>query len=461
MAKIGSEEYKYQNPDMPAWLGGGGGDPKYKSGSSSSGGGSTSTSNTSSSSGGDIYGPKGSEQFKTGTKSSQQTVYWDPVKGQYTYEKPSTPPAGATLTPPPPHPSAPSTGAVAQTVTQPQVAVQTATQPQVATRSTPEYDPEQLLSMWRQQLDEALFPYQQQLQQLLARQPSYTPPSEQEMLQLAQQYAGLQVDPRLQAIQRQLEQYQQQAEAERARIEAAYATVPERTQQLLDEARRYALESAIARGAGRSGVVNWETEKRTTPIMTQAQQAEAERASRLSDVESALRTAQQQAAEQQLALEEQRGNLQQQYLQALRDQAYARAVGDWQREFDAAQRLATLAAQAYQWGETAALSWAPYFLLTEAERQQLPLTWTETAGEVPSTAPAAMVVPSLPGESGGDYLVAVRDYLQGRATVDWDPATGEVIVNGYRFRPEEIGGRVVGGTALVPKSFLDRILRGV
>lgn len=106
-------------------------------------------------------------------------------------------------------------------------------------------------------------------------------PSSSDMNSQAKTYADLQISPVLSAIQSKLDNAQSSYDSAKKAVESAYATVPERTQARLSEARNYALENAIARGMGRSGVVDWSTAKMSAPIVTEEAQAMAEKASKL------------------------------------------------------------------------------------------------------------------------------------------------------------------------------------
>ncbi|MGB9802162.1 MAG: hypothetical protein ACPLSX_04265, partial [Arcobacter sp.] len=233
--------------------------------------------------------------------------------------------------------------------------------------------PQDVLSQLSQPLQQYSFQGEQLLRDLLARMPVYQQPSQEELLQQAKTWANLQVDPTIQAISQSLAQTKQALETQQAKTEAAYAGLDQSTQRFMQEAARQALESAIARGGGRSGQVEWYTSKLQQPIAEQYAQAQAQKAAELADIANRMTLAEQQAAEQQKALEQRRGELEAERLSELQNLAHATAVGDWQRAFEAAQNLAAMATQAQQWGLNYAAGLLPYFTLTESERQNLPL----------------------------------------------------------------------------------------
>ncbi|MQL53384.1 hypothetical protein GFC01_14175 [Desulfofundulus thermobenzoicus] len=200
------------------------------------------------------------------------------------------------------------------------------------------------------------FPYEQLLRDLLSQaQTSYTAPTESELQQQAHQYAILQTDPVLSAIKSRLEQAQKDYESQKAAIEAAYSTVPQTTQRLLEEARQSALEQAIARGMGRSGAVEWLTTKLSAPIMEQATQSEQEKAAKLAAAANTLAQIQQEAERQQQETMQRQGELESYMLQQLRDQIAQRMV---QQQGDIWSRAAGLASMA----QAANLSQQQYLL---------------------------------------------------------------------------------------------------
>ena len=166
-------------------------------------------------------------------------------------------------------------------------------------------------------------------------------------------------------------------------INAAYAGIPAQTDRMLADARNYALESAIARGGGRSGVVNWETEKRTTPIMQQAQQYEAEKAAKLAGVTDWLANAITQGEQRQLDLEGRRGDLTQQYIQDLMMYGEDRARANWQAVMNAALALNAADQNAYQFDTSALLNLIPYILPSISESANWDNSMLSNFGEVP------------------------------------------------------------------------------
>lgn len=192
------------------------------------------------------------------------------------------------------------------------------------------------------------FPYEQMLRDLMAQPSAYNMPSEDELLRQAGQYADLEINPYLSALDTRWGQEEAGAQTARGDIEAAYAGLGERTKQMLDEARRAALESAISRGAGRSGVVDWRTAQVEKPIYAQQQQQEAEKAARLASIANMLAASQSDIGRQRGAYEQRRGMLQSNQLAALRQQAQQQALAEQARKWSQGMGLAGMGLGANQ-----------------------------------------------------------------------------------------------------------------
>jgi hypothetical protein len=138
---------------------------------------------------------------------------------------------------------------------------------------------------------------------------NYTPLSDAEMMEQAKTYADLQLSPLLAALQSNYDMSKAAQEAAKLQIEAAYSGVGDTISQRLDEAERRAKQDAIARGMGRSGVVNWERAKLTEPILRQEAQAMQEKAAKMSGVDLQLAALADEYARQQNELQERLGLL--------------------------------------------------------------------------------------------------------------------------------------------------------
>jgi hypothetical protein len=153
------------------------------------------------------------------------------------------------------------------------------------------------------------FPYEELLRDLFGQTPTYKPPTQDEMLELSKQWANLQISPLLAAIQNSVTDSQAAYDTGIGQVNAAYAGVPAQINQYLAEADRLAQEDAIRRNMGRSGVVNWERDKRQAPILAQAAQTEQEKAAKIAELANKLAAAKAKAANLTTEAETRRGNL--------------------------------------------------------------------------------------------------------------------------------------------------------
>jgi hypothetical protein len=130
----------------------------------------------------------------------------------------------------------------------------------------------------------------------------------------AQRLAGLQVNPQRGQLQRSLEEAIANAEAQKRSIQAAYEGVPTELELAAEEARRKALESAIARGVGRSGVVDYQAAKIGAEQQRQLAQVEAEKAAKLAALADQLGLTKKQVQDQLQQLAAREGELAATYL---------------------------------------------------------------------------------------------------------------------------------------------------
>jgi hypothetical protein len=298
------------------------------------------------------------------------------------------------------------------------------------------------------------FNYEKLLNDLLASMPTYTQPSESDLLTQAQQWAQLQIQPQQEAVQRALEQAQQAYTARKADIEAAYGGLDQQTQTLLQELGRQAQESAIARGGGQSGAVEWLKKQYQTPVLDQYATARAQEAASLSNLAGEEQLTEQQYAQQQQQLAQQLGTMQAERLAELRDLAHATAVGDWSKAFEAAQNIADLAMRYQLTQQELAAGQTPYYTTSEEYRQGQPAAWTETVGQTPAVTPTM----NAPAPS----LYTLRDYAASQgASIGYDPSTRSVIINGRSYTPSDLsnmGGQLVDGRWKLPESAIRTLI---
>ena len=311
-----------------------------------------------------------------------------------------------------------------------------------------QYSPQDFADAMQEALQQYSFPYEQALRDLISLAPRYEMPSEKELERQAREWAELQINPQLAELTRALEQAQQALGTREQQVEASYAGMEEAVNRVMAEQAQRALESAIARGGGQSGAVEWLTSKLQQPIAEQFTSAQAQKAAELADIASRLSMLQEQAGTQKTQLQERLGQLEANRLAELRNLAQAQATGNWQQVLQSTQNLAQMATQAQQF-------MLPYFRMTESERQYQPINWAEMMGEIPE-APSA--------GTGGGGVVPLRAFVgeQG-GSIDYDPATGSVIINGRRYGSdvlESLGGSLQNGAWYLPESAVRFLMGG-
>jgi hypothetical protein len=285
--------------------------------------------------------------------------------------------------------------------------------------------------------------YADELRNLYSQMPKYTPKSTDEIIAEATKLADLQINPLIEAINRRIREAETTASGQRKGIEAAYANVGTEAQRLLSEAEKRALESAIARGGGRSGAVEYTTRKLSEPIMSQVAQSEAEKAAKLSSIEEALGTYKTNAMDELTSLQERRGALIDTYRETLRRQEEALAQGNFAQASQLAGQLAEIERQTQDVSRQMMLDLLPYFSTTAAEQAKINLDWTDLMGEVPGDVAGRSTSPIT---SAFDSMINLRDisgldvdYKQtGPQTVGGKTYHGNVIINGKEYTPQQL-----------------------
>ena len=213
------------------------------------------------------------------------------------------------------------------------------------------------------------------------------------------------------------------AQAQEGRIGAAYTGRTEelRYQKELDQQR--ALESAIARGAGRSGVVDWSNAQITQAYAPQLGRLGEMQAAELTTIANQLGLTQRQAYDLMSQLEGQRGQLTATELARQEELGYQRDT-DWSQD---------------QWKRH--LEMLPYTDLTQAERLW---GWVQASGLLPETV-------GYPGPGGWPETGAPgttqqpQSYTEGNIT--YKNVGGQIYKNGvlvplenYKYIPVQVGG---------------------
>ena len=213
------------------------------------------------------------------------------------------------------------------------------------------------------------FPYEQLFRDMLASFPQAQFQTDDEMLGTANNYADMQVSSQLLALQQALDQAGVDAKSQKELIEGAYAGVADQLAQTTETQKAQALESAISRGGGRSGVVDWSNAKINEAQTSQLAQTEAQKAAQLANVANQLMSQKKQYTGQINQLEGQRGSLAQQFLHNLQNQNYANNTNAWNNKMGFTSDLSGKALNSNQFN------------------QGLTLDWTNTIGKVPDSAP--------------------------------------------------------------------------
>lgn len=278
--------------------------------------------------------------------------------------------------------------------------------------------------------------------------PEITRLSREEMMTQAQNLANLQIDPLISALTRGKDDYLLGYDQSVRNIEAAYAGVPAETDRLLTQAREAGTESAIARGGGRSGAVEYGVAKLQEPVMLKATQLAGEKAAKLANLEEGKDLFEKQFGGQVAELEGRRGQVTTAIFDQLSREDQQIALG-----------LAGISQSNRTADTQALLGLLPYFANTRYQDDQLTQSWTGIMGQTPDY-PAGQTV----SMGSLDSIVGLRDYAEGAGVgVGWDSATGNVTIGSQSFTPTQLrsmGGRLINDRWQIPQSAIDGLLYG-
>ena len=318
----------------------------------------------------------------------------------------------------------------------------------------PQYAPnnmQEILAQMGGTLSQYQMPYEQAYRDVISQAPIYNAPSEQELLSQAGTWAGLQIDPQVQALNDAIEKARLSAQTQEDKINANYASFDSSVDRMVQKAEQRALESAIARGGGRSGAVEWLSDQYAAPIMEQAATQQAGRTASLNSIANALALAEEQYRGQGTALEARRGELEAQRVSELQALAQAQASGNWERVATATQNLMNMATQAQQFEKELGTNHVQYFMPTFPQQMDYNTNVLNSVPEI--TDDMTYNTPSLTSP------VTLRDYATNQgATVGYDPATKSVIINGKKYSTsqlQQMGGQLVNGSWMIPQNAID------
>lgn len=277
--------------------------------------------------------------------------------------------------------------------------------------------------------DRYYVPYQQSYDDAISKL-SYTRLTDREIEDRARNMADLQINPQVTSLQASLQKAIADAANQKRSIEANYSTIGPTAERLLANAQKAGTESAIARGGGRSGAVEYEVGRLREPINESVMQAENRRAAELTNIDNALGTVNTNYSDQMQALEAQRGQLVAAQIAALK-------AGDMELALDLANKRAT-----HEYNRSALYDSANQNF---ADRE---LRTHEIYG-------------GAPGITG---TVTLTDYVtqRGLSAPSWDASTGNITLNGKTYTPDQLknaGGYLQNGRWQLPESVVASMMQ--
>jgi len=177
----------------------------------------------------------------------------------------------------------------------------------------------------------------------------YDPLDPEQKRKLAEEYAAIQVDPQISAINRAIEQAKLDADTHEERVKAAASGYEEALARREEAQGRKDLESAIARGGARAGAVEWLSAERQGYHLEKLASHEAQVTAEINAIANQLGLSKRQMEERKIELEEMRGQLTNQELQRLREQEWERQVHGDNWMFEASMAVADRLAQTDRW----------------------------------------------------------------------------------------------------------------
>ncbi|MFA5880568.1 MAG: hypothetical protein WC834_00105 [Eubacteriales bacterium] len=169
------------------------------------------------------------------------------------------------------------------------------------------------------QQNQSGYAFQQFLADLMAKMPTYTPPTETELFNQARNSIDLQLSPTLSAIKNKLARAGTTYENQKLATEAAYSGTQQQTQARLDEIRRASLNNAISRNMGRTGLVEYNTAQMSAPILAEEQRINNEKSAKLIGYSNDLANIQNELNSFLADTEGSRGKMEQEYIDKLKE----------------------------------------------------------------------------------------------------------------------------------------------
>jgi hypothetical protein len=289
---------------------------------------------------------------------------------------------------------------------------------------------------------------------MLPSQTANNAPSSAQIGTLANQYAQLQVDPQLTALQSQLATAQTQEQGQISQIQAANSQLPQEAQTMLTNARQQAMDDAAARGAGTSGVYDYDNQQLSTPIMEQVNAANAQSTASQQAAINQLATTNANIGNQTTALGTQQGQIASQYAESLNEYYTSAANQSFQGMVNAALALEALGAQMATSGSVTpgtvgvgasgqAQAGLPVGTTVNTAGGNYTITGTNPSGGYTSVPAAGSTTPTAPATSSAPTELSTAVTAAG-GTISWDQATGNVTINGKVYTKTDLTR--MGGT---------------
>lgn len=248
-------------------------------------------------------------------------------------------------------------------------------------------------------------------------------------------------------------------------IDATYTNTEAISQRLLEEAAEDALKSSVARGGGRSGLVEYLTGKLQVPVMEQTAQAQANIEAAKTNALNTYNTSKQSIADTITALTKEKGDY---TASTIADKKQSIADAESQFNLNKASLYAQANAAARS-GNTGLLSSIlPYAFQTQDQKAQSQAQAVSTMGSTGNnTVSLAKSALDDSVTSSSNAMVGLRNYLENNSkSVDWDSGTGNVTIgslgNYATLTPDVLkgyGGQLQNGSWMLPQSSVDEILK--
>jgi len=275
------------------------------------------------------------------------------------------------------------------------------------------------------------FAYQKSIEDILGSAPKYTPQSDSDIQSQASTYADVQINPQITALQKSLQTALSSLDNQANTVTANYAGIQEDADATMKEVEKDAVENAISRGGGRSGVVEWVKTENQKPVLSALMKAEAAKTADLNNIANNKTLAQTNYNAGIEALETQRGAITAAKIDALKQADYAMQTQNWTALANVQLQLAQMAMQEDQFN------------------QKMSYDWTSMMGETP-------------GSSAIDSTITLNDYVNSnKGTISWNAANGNVTVNSKVYTPAALqaaGGYLENGRWMIPESVVKSML---